>query len=629
MFVREPVDENVFIRRMRLGRVRQLAIAGVSLVTAVIGIFALSPAMVGTFAFYAITALLVLNAVLALLQYGRVLQPIEALLRRMAEIGRKVDNNDFSIDHLYSSSDDEFACLAAGIDALIEKLSEKARHAEEVSIRNIAVVQATPFTFFTVSKSGKVFSIIKDHYGIVPFLKLEGGAMPTERTWGRENLATYRKTVEEAFEKKQMRWFDMPFPEKDGSPAHVFRATVSPLNDISALVVMGDMPAIDRLVDNVSQRELRNSRTQKHTALKRLAASVAHDGRNVFAALGNLVELNKQSTDPNVRAQTEIAIDAIARGTNLMTELMQYAGETHYRMQLVQTREASEKLFANPTMLALVPSNISLRVEISNEPMPAVDADPTQAWKVPFNLVKNSIEAIGKATGCIWLTARPFEMTPEETKGFRYLGAMPMGNGVMLTESDDGPGIEPDIADRIFDPYASSKGKGRGLGLATVFSIVEAHNGAIRVKSRPGMGSTFEIFLPASRHTSEEYEIVKKIAPNGEILLVDDDAAILHTTRLLLQTAKMAAHPAITASDAIRKMRTLRERIKAVVVDANMADAIRVMKMVRDEHPGVMIVLSSGAPEESFSQLKTAKLYDRFLSKPYAASDIFASLGRS
>jgi len=627
MFVREQVDDNLFIRRMRVGRMRQLAIAVLSLVAAAVGTCAASPAMIGGFAFYAVMALLILNAILALLQCGRVLRPIEALLRRMQDVSRRVDANDFNVEHLYNQANDEFACLAAGMDVLIEKLSEKARHAEALSLRHIAVVQATPFTFLVVSKAGKVLSVIKDHYDIVPFLKLAVGSTPTEEVCGRENLAAYLKAVSDAFANKELRWFDMPFPESAGHPAHVFRATVSPLNDISALVVMGDMPAIDRTVANMSQGDVRTSRTQKHAALKRLAASVAHDGRNVFAALGNLVALNRQSTDPNVRAQTEIAVDAIARGTNLMTELMQYAGETHYRMQVVQASEMCEKIFANSTLRALVPPNVRLVANISTEPMPPIDVDPDQAWKVSFNLVKNSIEAIGAASGCVWLSARPVEMTPESAKGFRCAGPMPTGKGILMTESDDGPGVNPDIFDKLFDPYASSKGRGRGLGLATVFSIVEAHNGAIRVKSRPGMGASFEIFLPASRHSAEELEIIRQVAPGGEILLVDDDSAILRTTRLLLESVKVAAHPAANVADAVRKMRALRERIRAVLVDANLEDSSRFMKVVRDEYPDTVIILSSGAPEESFGGLRAAKLYDRFLSKPYSIADITAALG--
>lgn len=619
-----PSDENALIRRMRRARLRQWAIAVGSVSAAAFGVAFLSPDSIGTFSYYTLSALLLLNATIALRQGMHVLFPIETLLWKIRRIEHAVDANKLDPGHFSIHSDDAFACLTAGIDALVSKLTEKLRAANERALLDDAMLQAFPFTSFTVSRAGKVYSVIRDEYDLVPLLGIEVGRGPTRDAWGEANAARFLHEVRKSFDGDAFRWFDLEVG------AHHLRCSAKRLNDMTALVVLGDLPSIDKIVENMNGASSESDFSHRQNALKRFAASLAHDGRNVFAALGNLVEANKSSTDPAVREQVPLAEDSIRRGTKLMTELMQYAGETRYRLRTVPAAEACRELCSSPTLLATVPNNVTLLTDVSDKPMPQIDIDSDQLWKVLFNFVKNAVEAFGRSDGRIWLTAAPFEMTNEQSRTFRASCRPAVGSGVLLTVSDDGPGINPALLSRIFDPYVSSKGNGRGLGLATAFSVIDAHNGAVRVNSTERLGTSFEIFLPASRHSEEELQAIHEIAPNGEILLVDDDPVILRTTRLVLQSLKIAAHPASNEADALRKLRTLGTRLRAVLADADLGGttSANLIRRIRETNPDLPVILTSGGDEDAVRGSFDGVPYDRFVAKPYTVEELASALGK-
>jgi CheY-like chemotaxis protein len=263
-----------------------------------------------------------------------------------------------------------------------------------------------------------------------------------------------------------------------------------------------------------------------------------------------------------------------------------------------------------------------------------VDVDLNQFWKVIFNIIKNANEAFGGQPGRIVLSTAPLEMT--EAKSAEFISEHPLQaeTGVLFSVFNDGPSIPSDVLPRLFDPYVSTKSLGRGLGLATVRTIVEAHGGALCVKSRPKHGTTFQIYLPPS-HLPKVAEPVERFSatPEGaslpnEVLIVDNDEAILKTCSILLKTLKITPHVAHDRRESLAILRRRPDQIGVVLLDANLGgiDTLRLLDAFRLASPKIRILISSGSSEEMIAKLFANHPFDGFLGKPYSLAELREAL---
>jgi CheY-like chemotaxis protein len=212
----------------------------------------------------------------------------------------------------------------------------------------------------------------------------------------------------------------------------------------------------------------------------------------------------------------------------------------------------------------------------------------------------------------------------------------------VLKVRDTATGIPEELREKIFDPFFTTKepGKGTGLGLATVLSIVRAHGGIIAVSSAPGKGTTFKIYLPADVEVAKagNQDVVARRAPSGRgefVLVVDDESPMRETTTKLLARA---GYQVVTASDGAEGIATLarfQDRIKVVVCDLMMPvmDGVGIVRVVKRINPLLKVIISSGLLEDPAHYDKLAQLKELgvtfFLSKPYESNDLLAALHAS
>lgn len=186
----------------------------------------------------------------------------------------------------------------------------------------------------------------------------------------------------------------------------------------------------------------------------------------------------------------------------------------------------------------------------------------------------------------------------------------------------------------MFDPYVSSKSLGRGLGLAIVRTIVEAHGGGIRVTSELDEGTTFYVFLPASKLPAVVMPERDGSEPVDErrldVLIVDNDEAILKTTSILLKTLKLSPHVARGRRDALAIVRRYAEGLRAIVLDVNLGgiDTVRLLNAFRIGAPNVPIIVVSGSSPEEISEMFRAHPYDAFLAKPFTMNELKHAITR-
>ena len=311
-------------------------------------------------------------------------------------------------------------------------------------------------------------------------------------------------------------------------------------------------------------------------------------------------------------------------------ELMAFAGDNK-----VSLLRASPEFFVKDIQALashVVGGNVAISYALA-EDLPDVDADPNQFWKVFFNIIKNATEALGDRPGHINISTEAFYMTEEAATLFTSGNPIPPGPGVLFKIADDGPGIPPDLLPKLFDPYMSSKSLGRGLGLATVRTIVEAHGGGIKVESVIDHGTTFNIFLPQTKLPNDSKGIAnaQEKTPGSlpsEVLVVDDDEAILKTLSILLKSLGVSAHVARDRVSALAVMRRYTSRIGAVLMDAHIGgvDVVRLFEAFRLTAKDIPIVVVSGSSEENIRNMFGTCKYDGFLGKPFTLEELKTTL---
>jgi len=373
----------------------------------------------------------------------------------------------------------------------------------------------------------------------------------------------------------------------------------------------------------------------KQESLSILAAGIAHDVNNVLAVVLNTVESQWMDADDD---QTLLAVntirDAVRRGTSMMRELMTFAGETRGKLQRIEDPNSIIRECHN-LVRGIAAPNIVISYALTPG-LPAVDANPDQCWKVIFNLVKNAAEAMKDHPGEIRISSQAFEMTPMEADSFTTPYTPRSGRGVLLTVSDNGPGIPQDFIRRIFDPYTSTKSLNRGLGLAIVNSIIEANGGGIRVRSSEGFGTAFDIFVPVSRQSAATATPIANPTPTVDgttpasstpprmILIVDDDVNIVKTTSILLKTMHYIPLAAANRHEAMLQFRSHAQSLGCVLMDAHLGetDTLRLLRAFRMVSPSVPVVVHSGSSKENIAEMFSTQSYDDFLAKPFTFAEL-------
>ena len=275
--------------------------------------------------------------------------------------------------------------------------------------------------------------------------------------------------------------------------------------------------------------EVQLRQSQKMEAIGTLAGGIAHDFNNILGVIIGYTELVLRDLpdNPHTRGSLEHVLKASHRAKELVRQILQFSRNeefqrTHLRLDAVLTETIA-------LLRATLPASIEITPHIV-PPVPAVSGNQTLIQQVLVNLASNAAQAIGRQPGQIAITIEGWQV--DETSPERGRNLRP-GLYARLTVRDSGPGIDAAIIDRIFEPFFTTKGpgEGTGLGLSVVHGIVQSHDGAIRVNSRPGLGSTFEVYLPATAEESPppwpDQPDILPVRGSERILLVDDEASLL------------------------------------------------------------------------------------------------------
>jgi PAS domain S-box-containing protein len=354
-------------------------------------------------------------------------------------------------------------------------------------------------------------------------------------------------------------------------------------------------------VRNITERkklEEQLNQAQKMEAVGQLAGGIAHDFNNILAAIIGYTEIAKRKLQQReLHHYLEQILRAGDRAKNLVSQILAFSRKTDKEINPVDVTSLIKEILK--LLRATLPSTIEIRPDIDSR-AGEVFADPTQLHQVMMNLCTNAAHAMREKGGVLGVGLSSMRITPEILPLYPDLK---LGPYLKLMVCDTGTGIAPDIMDRIFDPFFTTKkkGEGTGLGLSVVYGIVKECGGTVTVQSKPGKGSTFNIYLPAIEHAAESSGEPAFTIPGGKerVIFVDDEDILAEMGREILEGLGYEIIAETSAARALEIFRAQPDRFDLVITDMTMPGMTgkQLAAELLGIRPDIPIILCTGFSE--------------------------------
>ena len=525
---------------------------------------------------------------------------------------------------------------------------EAADPSRAAEVRFMRFFQSTPMAIATVDRSGKI-ARTNALFARLFQAPLKDGAQ--DNTEGKSIISFVserdRETLEAAIRSAGEGQSDIAPVDAAllGGGERYGRFYISPVDEAE-----GDTEAaIIYVLETTGQRTLENQVNQRARmeSVGQLAGGIAHDFNNVLSAIMMATDflLNAHKpTDPSFQDIMQIKQNA-NRAASLVRQLLAFSRRQTLRPQVLDLGEVLNEL----TMLLrrLIGEKVTLEVKHGRDLWP-VKADISQFEQVVVNLAVNARDAMPEGGK---LAIRTQNVTARQSEEYAYKG-MPAADYVLIEVSDTGTGIPPEIIDKIFEPFFSTKevGKGTGLGLSTVYGIVKQTGGFVYPESFTGKGTTFRIFLPRHVPTAEEAPQVvppaeapgiadaphaeeppkptADLTGHGTILLVEDEEGL---RALNARGLASRGYTVLEAGNGVEALELFKEhdgKVDLVVSDVVMPemDGPTLLKELRAINPNLKIIFVSGYAEEAFAKSLPQGQQFSFLPKPFTLKQLVGAV---
>ncbi|RPH89938.1 MAG: PAS domain-containing sensor histidine kinase, partial [Desulfobacteraceae bacterium] len=436
-------------------------------------------------------------------------------------------------------------------------------------------------------------------------------AYPDE-TYRREVIVQWMKDLQE-FPSGESRPRTFKVICKDGAEKVIHFSPVS--------METGDQLVIYEDITERKKLEVQLIQAQKMEAVGTLAGGIAHDFNNLLMAIqGNvslmLMDLPAHHPDRERLQQIE---GCVRSGADLTKQLLGFARRGKYQVKPTDLNDLIAKASA---LFGRTQKGIRIHQKFARGAW-AVEVDRGQMEQVLLNLLVNAWQAMPQG-GDLYLETQNVFLDAHYVQPFE----VKLGNYVKTSVTDTGIGMDEETKQRIFEPFFTTKerGRGTGLGLATVYGIIKGHEGFITVYSEPDRGTTFNFYIPASARAAEEEKKEHAVLKTGQggILLVDDEEAILQVAAQLLEKLGYTVFKAHNGREALDLYSQKAGEIDLVILDLIMpvmggGEAFQNLKKL---NPGVKVLLSSGYSINGLAKEILDQGCRGFIQKPFDLKEI-------
>jgi|GEM_PF-1232887 len=426
--------------------------------------------------------------------------------------------------------------------------------------------------------------------------------------------------------KKRIEYLEAEYVRLDGTPVYTVETAVGIFDEEGKLLRIRGY-----IFDDTKRRLLEKQflQAQKLESLGTLAGGIAHDFNNILGIMiGNASLLERHAGNPDaVTKRSAAIIKAGMRGAGLVKQLLTFARKTEVQFETVQLNDIVQEV--SGMLTETLPKNISVTLNLDNA-VPSVVVDTTQIHQVLLNLCVNARDAMPQGGALTIATGRADGRLLKR----RYPNAT-SEDYITLSVADTGTGMDEQTRRRIFEPFYTTKdrGKGSGLGLSLAFGIMESHSGFIDLATALGEGTTFTLYFPYVKSMEQTLDTgqdrIEDVAGGNEtILLVEDEITLRELVEFVL-TGK--GYNVLTAGDgqeALEAYQRRSEEIHLVLSDLDLPklSGYEVVKQLKAKNPSLRIVLATGFVEPEAKNALLRGGVSEFVHKPYAVNDLLRTV---
>jgi len=412
-------------------------------------------------------------------------------------------------------------------------------------------------------------------------------------------------------------YFENRYQHKNGSYRLLAWSAIASIEDQMIYAVANDITEKTEMERHIQQ-------TQKMESIGNLAGGIAHDFNNLlFPILGMSEMLIEDLSEDSLEYENALEIfKAGKRAGELVNQILAFSRQSEHKMSPVRVQNVLKEVLK--LSRSTIPSNVEIHQNIQQN-CGLVMADPTQIHQIVMNLITNASHAVEDKNGVIDIELKELSLKYNDLSN----SELQPGAYIKLSVSDNGIGMSQDTIKKIFEPYFTTKkkGKGTGLGLAVVFGIIIEHKGEIKVNSEIGKGTTFNVYMPLMKKTSDRM-IVNKVTETAvgteNILLVDDEVSVAKLEGQMLSRLGYDVTVEISSIDAINAFKLDPNSFDLVISDMTMPNMTgdQLAKELLSIKSDIPIIICTGFSARINKEQAEAIGVKGFLMKPVVKSDM-------
>ena len=382
---------------------------------------------------------------------------------------------------------------------------------------------------------------------------------------------------------------------------------------------------VEERTQALAQSEKQLRQVMKLQAIGTLAGGIAHDFNNILFPIVGYTELTMDDIPANSQAQKNLeeVLKAADRAKKLVQQILTFSRQGSQERKPLKVQFLIKE--ALKLLRATIPSSIDIDCNIAESCGPIM-GDPTQIHQVIMNLCTNAYHAMQDTGGKLEVTLKEIDISYEISVA--RVG-MKVGRHLELTVSDTGHGMEPEVLERIFEPYYTTKeqGKGTGLGLSVIHGIIKNHGGDITVSSQPGKGSKFTVYIPVIDNVEIDVEPAQTVKANQgheRILLIDDEKQIIDIEQQILERLGYRVTSKTDSQEALEEFAAVPDRYDLVITDMTMPKMTgdQLARKLMDIKPDIPVILCTGFNETITEEKALAMGIDKFVMKPIVKDEL-------